>query len=193
MNGPDEEFGDLGPFIESIEVDGYRPFRDFRAAPGELTVMIGANATGKSSLFDFLRFVSFAASNPLPPEIDPRSAGKTLFHAGRPDRITFTIVVDHGGHSALRYEVRIQGPIGTPRVIRERLTTAEPLAGETEAFVFLDFQSGKGGVRDRNEGELIRPAWSVQPNELALRRALDPTLVTLSGFQSFVSSWRFYS
>ena len=185
-----------GPTIEAIEIDGYRPFAHFQAQPKNLTVIIGANASGKSSLFDFLRFVSFAASNPLPREIDPRSAGKTLFHVGGPERIDFALVVEQGQRKPLRYQVEIQGPgpVGNPRVVRERLATTEPLtSGEKEPFIFLDFQGGKGVVRDQVERKLKRPEWTVQPNELALRRALDPTLVTLSRFQGFLSSWRFYS
>lgn len=182
------------PKIERFEITGYRPFDGFVAEPGDLTVIIGANSTGKSSLFDCLRFLSFAASNPLPPEIDPRSAGKALFHAGGPERISLACVVDMRQKKPLRYQIEIRGPIGDPRVSRERLETAEPLTADgRNAFVFLDFRDGKGVVRDQVERRLIRPEWTVQPNELALRRALDPTLLTLSRFQEFLSSWRFYS
>ncbi len=180
--------------IESIEISGYRPFDGFKANLGDLTVIIGANATGKSSLFDFLRFICFASSSPLPPEIDPKSVGKTLFHVGSRERILFTLVVNLGQRKPLRYEAEVTGPIGTPRVARERLTTTEPLHPEQrDPFIFLDFRGGRGIVRDQVERKLTRPEWTVQPNELALRRALDPTLRTLSEFQSFLSSWRFYS
>jgi predicted ATPase len=181
------------PRLTSIEIRGYRPFQQLEAHPGALTVIIGANATGKSSLFDFLRFVSFAASNPLPPEIDPGSAGKMVFHAGGPERISFVLIADQGQHTALHYEVEIQGPAGAPAIVRERLATAEPLDGAGQPFVFLDFLGGKGVVRDQVESELKRPSWTLPPNELALRRALDPTLVTLSRFQGFLSSWRIYA
>jgi predicted ATPase len=182
------------PRLLSIAIQGYRPFERFEAHPGALTVIIGANATGKSSLFDFLRLVRFAASNPLPPEIDPSGAGRMVFHAGGPERISFVLIVDRGQHEPLRYEVEIQGPVGVPTIVRERLATAEPVdKGASEPFTFLDFRGGKGVVRDRVKRTLKRPPWTVSPNELALRRALDPTLVTLSKFQGFLSSWRFYA
>jgi predicted ATPase len=180
--------------LHSIEIHGYRPFAQFRAHPGALTVIIGANASGKSSLFDFLRFVSFAASNPLPPEIEPASAGKTLFHVGGPERIKFALVVDRGQHAPLRYEVEVQGPVGSVKILHERLASAVPIAqGARGPFIFLEFRDGKGVVRDPVERDRERLAWTLPPNELALRRALDPTLVTLSNFQGFLSSWRFYS
>ena len=184
----------VGPRIARIELTGYRPFSALSAQLRDLTVIIGANASGKSSLFDFLRFLNFAASNPLPPEIDPRSAGKRLFHANGPDRIQLALVVDQAGTETLRYEVELHGPVGAPHVVNERLATTEPLfADEQEPFAFLEFHSGRGVVRDPIERTLARPGWRVRPDELALRRALDPTLVTLSRFQTFVTAWRFYA
>jgi len=189
--------GDAGaaPWIEGIEISGYRPFSGFVASPGQLTVIIGANAAGKSSLFDALRLLSYAAENPLPPEIDQRSEAATaLFHAGGPERIEIAIKAHLGQEKPLRYEVSIQGPVGTPRVARERLMTTEPIRdGERSPFVLLDFIGGKGVLRNPRNRALKRPEWSVPPNELALRRALDPTLVTISRFQAFVASWRFYA
>jgi predicted ATPase len=179
--------------IESVELTGYRPFSGFAAQLHDLTVIIGANASGKSSLLDFLRFLSFAAANPLPPEIDPRSLGKRLFHANGAERIALALVVDDNSGRRLRYEVAIQGPVGASKVVREHLATTEASRNEREPFVFLSFQNGRGVVRDHVERKLIRPEWTVAPNELALRRALDPTLVTLSRFQTFITAWRFYS
>ena len=100
----DEKKGDR--WLTKIEVDGYRPFRQFTAEPEALTVIIGANATGKSSLFDFLRFVRRAVTGPLPPEIDERATGKLLFHAGQPERIAFALTLDLSQRLPLRYEVR---------------------------------------------------------------------------------------
>lgn len=183
-----------GRLLTRVEIDGYRAFRAFSAEPGDLTVIIGANATGKSSLFDFLRFVRGAVTEPLPAEIDARAAGKALFHVGSPERITFALNLDLGQRVPLRYEAEILGPVGAPRVARERLATTRPLRdNETQPFIYLDFTGGRGLIRDPREKKLVRPVWTVRPNELALRRALDPTLVTLSRVQALLSSWKFYS
>lgn len=176
--------------LTRIEIDGYRPFRGFSAEPGDLTVIIGANATGKSSLFDFLHFVHRASEDPLPPEIDERAAGKELFHTGGPERITFTLTLEPIRKLNLQYEADILGPVGAPKVVRERLETRE---NDEQPFIFLDFTGGQGVVRDQSVQKLLRPKWTVESNELALRRALDPTLTTLFFVQSFFSSWRFYS
>ena len=44
--------------IEEIEIGGYRLLNGFKADLGALTVIIGANATGKSSFIDCLQFIS---------------------------------------------------------------------------------------------------------------------------------------
>ena len=190
----DIETNKVDRILTRIEIDGYRPFRGFSAEPGALTVIIGANATGKSSLFDFLRFVSCSVQDALPPEIDERSSGKMLFHAGMSERINFSLTLDLGQRLPLRYQAEILGPVGAPKVSRERLATTRPLwKSEVNPFIFLDFTSGRGVVRDQRERRLVRPEWTVRANELALRRALDPTLVTLSRVQGLLSDWRFYS
>ena len=59
--------------------------------------------------------------------------------------------------------------------------------------MFLEFSNGRGVVTDQREKKLVRPQRTVKPNELALRRALDPTLVMLSRTQAQLASWRFFS
>lgn len=51
--------------IKSIEIEGYRILDGFSADLGELTVVIGANATGKSTLMDCLQFISRCVQFPL--------------------------------------------------------------------------------------------------------------------------------
>jgi hypothetical protein len=138
--------GDAPVMLKRIEIDGYRPFRNFTAELGGLTVIVGANAAGKSALLDFLLFASEAVNEPLPSEIDRRSIGKALFHAGGPPKIAWSMTVDMG--RPLRYEVEILGPIGAPRVARERLAMAEPTADAPPAL-FLDFRAGSGTMRRR--------------------------------------------
>jgi predicted ATPase len=64
------------------------------------------------------------------------------------------------------------------------------------AFTFLDFKGGRGQVQVAShlrEGLPPPQPWKLPPNELALRRALAPTLVTLNQFREYVASWAFYA
>lgn len=51
--------------IETIEIDGFRLLNGFKADLKPLTVIIGANATGKSSLIDCLQFISWCCEHSL--------------------------------------------------------------------------------------------------------------------------------
>jgi predicted ATPase len=179
--------------LRELRVDGYRALEGFEAQLGPLTVVIGANATGKSSLFSLLSFVSFAAVNPLPPEIDPNSVGRMLFHMGGPERISFSLLVEREASHPLRYTVDVRGPVGSPTVAAERLVSL-PTDGANrpkEAFAFLDFTGGRGIVRSM--GQAMQNPWGIPANELALRRALDPNLVMLNRFRDYVGGWKLYT
>jgi predicted ATPase len=51
--------------IKRLEVDGYRLLNEFFANLGELTIVIGANAVGKSTLLDCLQCISQCAEYPF--------------------------------------------------------------------------------------------------------------------------------
>jgi predicted ATPase len=193
-----EEEG-LGPsaHLSQLRVRGYRALERFDARFEPLTVIIGANASGKSSLFDLLALISFAAVNPLPPELDPRSVGKSLFHLGRPEAIELELHVARGTARPLRYDVKLSGPVGNPQVISEQLTSLhiEPDGRKSDASTFLEFKGGKGIVQNvwhLRSGSQPKP-WTLPPNEFALRRALDPTLITLNELREYIASWKFYA
>jgi predicted ATPase len=190
--GVDIDMGEERPelWIEAIEISGYGPFSRFTAPLLPLTLIVGENGSGKSSLFDALRLLSHVVENPIPPGIDPWRPPDQLFHIGGPKQIELAVTVTRGSAAPLRYELTIEGFASTPRVARERLATMQ-IAGDCEEspFVFLDFHDGKGRIQD---ARVPMHELSVPLTELALRRARDPALVTLSQFRDFVGSWRFH-
>ena len=51
--------------ITEIEIGGYRLLEEFRAELKQLTVVIGANAVGKSTLIDCLQLISQCCNFPI--------------------------------------------------------------------------------------------------------------------------------
>jgi predicted ATPase len=177
--------------LQRIEIDGYRLFRGFHASLGDLIAVIGANGTGKSSLLDFMRWVSFAAANPLPAEMEPFSAGKRLFHADGPSRVGFRFEVALGGRPGVAFAVEIDGPV--PKVQRETLRTLERVEGFESEWTYIERSEQKARFWDLTYRASSAESWPIPPNELALRKAVDPRMVFLSSFRTFVTSWKFYS
>ena len=56
--------------IEELEIDGYRLLHGFKADLKALNVVVGAKATGKSSLIDCLRLISYCCRLPISAAFD---------------------------------------------------------------------------------------------------------------------------
>ncbi len=178
--------------MNSIKVQGYRPFRDFTAAFGNLEVLVGANGAGKSALFEFLKFLRDSTYQDIPPEIIAGSVGQEIFHLPGPERLSWSIEVDFDQKFPLRYQGELKGPIGQPQIIFERLVTAPP--DGIPRTTFMDMQGRKGVIREPENKKLTQQELSLQrANQLALSTATNPALYTLYKMREYVLSWRFYS
>lgn len=82
--------------LKSIKIKGYRPFRDYLCNLGSLEMLVGANGSGKSSLFEFLRFLRDSLCQDIPPEIIPGSIGQQIFHLPGPPKFWWSIEIDTG-------------------------------------------------------------------------------------------------
>ena len=89
--------------LNSIKIQGYRPFRDFLAEVTPLEVLVGANGAGKSSLFEFLKFLRDSIYQDIPPEIIAGSIGQQIFHKPGPERFSWLIEVDTGRRVPVLY------------------------------------------------------------------------------------------
>jgi predicted ATPase len=101
--------------IPSIKIKGYRPFADFSAKLSPLEVIVGANGSGKSSLFEFLKFLRESIYREIPPEIVAGSIGQQIFHRPGPDKFWWCIELDFHQPSTLYYEGELLGPVGRTR------------------------------------------------------------------------------
>jgi predicted ATPase len=144
-----------------------------------MEVLVGANGTGKSSLFEFLRFLRDSVQQDIPPEIVAGWVGQQIFHRPGPPRFRWGLDVTLAEDLRLLYEGELLGPVGSPNVIFERV--------ETSLNPILEASSDGATARD---GE-VTGSWRKQPNQLALSLAShDPTLYRL---REYIRGWRFYS
>lgn len=99
------------PQLTSLKIKGYRPFRDFVAPLSPLEVIVGSNGSGKSSLFEFMKFLRDAMQGDIPSEIIPGSIGQQIFHVPGPEKFTWDLEIDLGGEVPVRYQA---GPFRVP-------------------------------------------------------------------------------
>jgi predicted ATPase len=140
--------------ITRIEIDGFKTFQDFAVDLQPFTALVGPNASGKSNLFDALRFLSLLAKHDIRHSMQGlRGEPEELFRrtaSGSADRMSFAVEVlllRHGTDSfgtsydvpaqRLRYELELGlqiGRDGSPRRVQVMRELCRPLAkGEDRA------------------------------------------------------------
>jgi len=171
--------------IESIEIKNYRLFRDARLTDvPRLCVLVGANGTGKSTLFDVFSFLKDALAMNVTKAIAKRGGYKEVASRGfahEPIELTLQFRLEITGRERLvTYVLKIApGTDGRPVVEREVLRYKRGSYGAP--FRFLDFSNG-AGYAITNEEE-----FSKQDEELTREeQELDaPDILAIKGLGQF--------
>ncbi|MBI4384789.1 MAG: AAA family ATPase [Nitrospinae bacterium] len=180
------------PRLNSIKVQGYRPFRDFTANFGTLEVLVGANGTGKSSLFEFLKFLRDSAHQEIPTEIVAGSIGQQIFHVPGPEKFWWSAEVDFHQRDPIRYQGEVVGPVGRTHVAFERVQTHS--SDDRPSYLFMNIRERKGLIKDPASKKLKEQEIDLRrPNQLAISTITNPDMVTLYNLREYISGWRFYS
>jgi len=180
--------------LQTVAIQGYRPFRDFRAKLGALEVLVGANGAGKSSLFEFLRFLRDGLRDEIPPEIVPGAVGQQVFHSPGTARFAWELTVGFGPAPWVRYEGELLGPVGRPQVIREQVASlAPPTMTPPPPALYMEVEQGQGRLREKQGANGTEQEISLNRlNRLALASVTNPSLRTLYMLREYIAGWRFY-
>jgi predicted ATPase len=181
--------------LTSIKIQGYRPFGDFLATIGPLEILIGANGAGKSSLFEFLKFLRDSLHQDIPPEIIAGAIGHQIFHIPGPEKFWWSVEIDTGYPVPIRYQGELMGPVGRTHVSFERVVTSRPLGPQYhKPYLFMNVKERQGVVEDPESKKLKKQKILLnRPNQLALSVMTNPEMKTLYNLREYIRSWRFYS
>ena len=152
--------------ITQIEIGGYRLLDEFKADFKPLTVVIGANAVGKSTLIDCLQLIADCCEHPLNTAISWHHGPASLLTAGNGNgqlawSVTFRkpptwddFPLEEG--KALVYSIVLQSDAqGQMHPQYEVLRNQEPTPGFTEPFKFLEATPYQRHIFDRKQRQLI--------------------------------------
>jgi predicted ATPase len=134
------------PRIEELSIKNYRALSNLslkKLTP--LTVFLGVNGSGKSTIFDVFAFLSECFSSGLRKAWDKRSRFKELRTRGTEGPIAFELKYREKHESPIvTYHLSIQEGKKGPYVEEEFLQWRRAARGKP--FRFLDFSAGKGQV-----------------------------------------------
>ena len=202
--------------IEHLAVKGYRLFRDFetKLQPG-INVLIGANASGKSSLFELLRIIQSCCLGSIRRGIELRPVPGEVFHPGGELAIVWGITLalsrSNAGKPLRRclHSIEIEGCPAPARITGEALSRLESrrkrssrgqqeYSDELRECGLIEPEPPYQVLSSRyyERGKVSEGASSVPqelgPAESLLSRATDPRLRDSWRFRNAVLGWRLY-
>ena len=137
---------DRAPRIERLKVKNYRALRDIeltRITP--LTVLLGANGSGKSTVFDVFAFLAECFENGLRRAWDKRGRARELKSRGGDGPVLIEVAYrEQPGTPLITYHLEVDENNGRPGVVREWLRWKRQSYGSP--FRFLNYSNGLGRV-----------------------------------------------
>jgi len=171
--------------IESIEIRNFRLFREARLTDiPRLCVLVGANGTGKSTLFDVFSFLKDALAMNIGKAVAKRGGYKELAsrgHASEPIELTLQFRLEITGYERLvTYVLKIE-PDEQGKVVVAREILRYKRGSYGAPFRFLDFSRGNGYAITNEED------FSKQEEELTREdQELDaPDILAIKGLGQF--------
>ena len=152
--------------ITQIEIGGYRLLDEFEADLKPLTVIIGANAVGKSTLIDCLQLIADCSAMPINTAMSWHGGAASLLTVGNENRrLTWRITFNNpatgdafplGQGNFLMYEVVLQADAQSQMYPQyEVLRTQEPIQGYRDPLKFLEATPYQRYIYDKKQSQLV--------------------------------------
>ena len=149
-----------------LRIHGFRRLADVRLSLRPLSVMIGANGTGKTSVLDVLSLLACSAQAKLSSSISDLSGLANILTYDRAEELGLGITMEVPGREPLEYSLRLR-PEGIAHAVREEVLTQKKRPHPTP---FLHINSHERDVKyyDPEKKKLLRPTWEHNPLETSL-------------------------
>ncbi len=190
--------------VLKFEADGFRSLKSQLWCPGDLNVIIGPNASGKSNLLRGLEILSKAAQGGLGQHIQREGGMEALVWDGQADRILLRIRMSplapyHDEvKDSLTYEAAISrlGKTSVYRIEREILGNFYKVETGTmqEPFKLLERDPRHAVVYSMDSKRFEAPPASVPEEEALLSVAAGPFTANrfVADFQQELAGWKIY-
>ena len=154
--------------FQRITIEGYRRLFnvqvDMRDRP--LTVMIGANGVGKTSLLEIFSLLAASANAQLANKISELGGLPDIITRDRTKSITISLSMSVPGYAPLDYQLEVALKGFTYEIALETLTENNPLV--LEPFKHIDSRGLDVKYFNTEDGVLLRPNWDHNPLETSL-------------------------
>ncbi len=175
--------------IESLEIRNFRLFKQAKLSNlGRMTVIVGANGTGKSTLFDVFSFLKEALTQNVATAVTRRGGFNELVSRGQSGPITIIVKFRESGSRLATYELQV-GVEGAKAVVeREVLKFRRGSYGQP--WHFVDFSRGRGTYGEDNAVQERRDYVLDDPSVLAIKGLGQfREFRIVADFRSLIENW----
>ncbi len=151
--------------LNRVRIEGFRRLESLDLELRPLTVLIGANGSGKSSFLDAFSLLSASASGTLNEKLTEFAGLGSLLTRGRADALALKVHVPFDSAPSMEYDLRLVPSGASYSIAKESLTRYEPLLARS--FNYIDSTNSDVRYLDL-EDKLTRPNWEHNPLETSL-------------------------
>lgn len=171
--------------IESIRIKNYRCFRDVVLNDlSRMVVVVGANGSGKSSLFDVFSFLKDALTQNVASAVARRGGYGELVSRGQDGPIGITVKFRESGGRLATYRLELDRELGSQkgsRVVVSREVLSYRRGRHGHPWNFIDFSRGSG-LAITNESVYGEEDAKEEREEYELD---DPSVLAIKGLGQF--------
>ena len=181
--------------IEQIEIRNYRVFRNVRLTRlPPMAVVIGANGTGKSTLFDVFSFLKDALAGNVASAVARRGGFRELVSRGEQGPIGITVKFRESGGRLATYLLNVTDRHGQVMVEREVLRYRWGRSGRPWHFVDFGYGSGLAITNEYDEEKHPLEQWESykldNPSTLAIKGLGQfQKFRIVSEFRNLIENW----
>lgn len=133
-------------------------------------------------------FLRDAMRQEIPPQLIKGAAGQQVFHTEADDRFGWNIEFDQN----IQYVGEILGPIGSIRVISERIETTK-LNDLPATIMDGNSNEGRGIIASKDNGQIVEKFFPIpKTNQLALQLLPTTSFDMVRTLRDSILSWRIY-
>ena len=150
----------------NLTVRGFRRLAEVDLELRPLTVLIGANGVGKSSLLDVLSLLANSAHGNLNAAINDMSGLAAIMTYDHASEVRFGISMTVPSFAPLDYSLSLR-PQGNAYLV-DRETLQQKNAEHKNPFLHIDSRGNDIKYFQVDQGKLVRPTWEYNPLESSL-------------------------
>jgi len=154
----------MGKFSH-MKIKGFRRLHDFDLDLRPLTLMVGANGVGKTSLLDAFSLLSASAGGGLNAKMNEYGGITSNLTYDKGLKMVFSLDMEVPQYNPLKYELSLV-PQGNSYSIESEILTQE--RGYKAPFKHIDSKFVNIMYFDVDDGRLVRPTWEHNPFETSL-------------------------